>query len=145
MNNDGYAGKFQHQRRIDELRGGSDHAAPPIAEELDGEDTLEGDAFTVLSADRHQKIMLELRFKNGNAKALAYSYLVAMDFNPSEAIKMDFGGHEVTISGRKLEPLFAGLVAQRVAIIREMDRLHAEATASKDDTVVSSIQVVESK
>src|ERR1700722_19712835 len=116
-------------RRLAELRQGQ--AETPAA---DGENDLEvepekpSEAFSIISADRQQKVMIEFRLLNGNAKALAYSYLVAADLDPSEGIKLDFSGYAVTITGRNLRPLFDGLVAQRVAVVREMDPIHADAS-----------------
>jgi hypothetical protein len=105
----------------------------------------EGESFSTLSADRQQKIMLELRLKNGNAKALAYSYLVGIDFDPSEGIMLNFSGHEVRISGRNLRPLVSGLVSQRVAAVQEVDDLYVEATSAPAATVVTRIVVTEIK
>jgi hypothetical protein len=101
------------------------------------------DAYSVVSADRQHKLMVVFRFKDGNAKALAYSYLVGIDFDPSEGIVLDFSAYEVRVSGRNLAPLFAGLVAQRVAVVQEQDDLQAEATLPKDATVVTGIVVSE--
>lgn len=100
-------------------------------------------AYSMVSADRRQKLMLELRLKTGNATALAYSYLVSVTLDPSQAIVMDFSGYEVILSGRNLGPLFAGLVAQRVAVIREIDDLYAEASRGPHEPVVTRITVAE--
>jgi hypothetical protein len=144
--------KFTHRvdpaKRLAELRdAGAGKVAPeveePLALALDDADEQEAEAFSTLSADRQHKVMLELRFQAGNARAFAYSYLVSIDFDPSQGIRIDFSGYEVRITGRNLRPLFAGLVAQRVAFVVEMDDLHAEATLSKDAPVVTGIEVVE--
>jgi len=98
-------------------------------------------AFSKISADRMQKLMLELRFLGGNAKAFAYSYLVSASLDLSEGIRLDFSGYVVTISGRNLRPLYDGLVAQRVAVIREMDAFQAAANMPDSDTVVTGITI----
>ena len=85
--------------------------------------------------------MVEFRLLEGNAKALAYSYLVAAEFDPSEGIQLDFSGYAVTITGRNLRPLFEGLVSQRVAVVREMDPLQAEATAAPGAAIVTGIEI----
>lgn len=100
-----------------------------------------GEAYSVLSADRAQKAMCEFRSKTGNAVALAYSYLVKAEFDPSRGIELDFSAHVVKLSGRNLAPVFSGLVAQRVAVVTETDELQAEATLGKDATVVTGISV----
>ena len=56
---------------------------------------------------------------------------------------LDFGVAEARISGLNLRPLYAGLVAQRVAMIPEVDELHAEASATSEATVVTRIEVIE--
>lgn len=111
-------------------------AAPPAEEPVE----VHLPCFSLLSADRRRS-MLEFRFRGGNARALAYSYLVSLEMDPSKAIAMDFSGYRVELVGRNLAPLFAGLVAQRVAVVRELDDLHAEATLARDATVVTGINV----
>jgi hypothetical protein len=135
-----FRSKFDPTRR----RGDGDVAAAlsasPVAD--DEEDADPGDkAFSLLSADRRHKLMLEFRFKTGNAVALAYSYLVSVHLDPSKAIRMDFSGYEVILSGRNLAPLFSALVSQRVAVVREMDDLQAEANLPQGETVVTEITV----
>ena len=131
--------------RLAELRGGGRTIAEEPEEPMALEVEEEGASFSTLSADRQQKVMLELRFKTGNAKALAYSYLVGIDFDPSEGIMLNFSGHEVRISGRNLRPLFSGLVSQRVAAVQEMDDLYVEAASAPAATVVTRILVTEPK
>lgn len=114
-------------------------AAPPAVE--DEETEASEQAYSTVSADRRQKLMLELRFQTGNALALAYSYLVSVEVDPSAAIVMDFSGYEVKLAGRNLGPLFSALVAQRVAVVRERDDLQAEAESGRGATVVTRIDV----
>jgi hypothetical protein len=104
------------------------------------EPDIETEAYSMISADRQRKIMVEFRFLNGNRKARAYSYLVGIDFNPSEGIIVDFSGETVAISGRNLLPLFDGLVSQRIWSVREMDELQAEARRLRDATVITKIE-----
>ena len=129
-------------RRLAELRQANAEPTADTAEEgINVESMEERPAFSILSADRQRKVMVEFRWKHGNAKALAYSYLVALDFDPSEGIAMDFSGYAVKITGRSLRPLFEGLVAQRVAVVREMDDLQAEANVEEGETVILKIEV----
>jgi hypothetical protein len=122
--------------RLAELRSGKKPLEP--AETIDDVDT-----FSTMSADRQQKVMLELRFKTDDAEAFPYSYLVRAKFNPGKEILLDFGVAEVRISGLNLRPLYAGLVAQRVAMIPEVDELYAEAEGATAGTVVTRIEVKE--
>jgi hypothetical protein len=129
-------------RRAAELRQGK--PAPAAA---DGEDGLEFEqedpsgAFSILSADRQQKVMIDFRQMTGDAKALAYSYLVACEIDASAQIKLDFSGYTVAITGRHLRPLYDGLVAQRVAWVRVMDEMHADANLPEKATVVTGIDI----
>jgi hypothetical protein len=129
--------------RLSELREGKKPAGPATeADSLDSEDS-EHKAFSTISADRQQKVMLELRFKTDDAEAFPYSYLVRAKFSRSEGILLDFGVAEVRISGLNLRPLYAGLVTQRVAMIPEVDELYAEAEGAATGTVVTKIVVKE--
>jgi hypothetical protein len=136
MKDDKSPGPGDAATRLAELRAGKKPLEP--AENIDDVDT-----FSTMSADRQQKVMLELRFKTDDAEAFPYSYLVRARFNPSNGILLDFGVAEVRISGLNLRPLYAGLVTQRVAMIPEVDELHAEATLAKDATIVTRIEVKE--
>ena len=115
-------------------------AAPLTAADEPGDEPGK-DPFSVLSADRMQKVMCEFRLKTGNAVALAYSYLVKAEFDPSSGIDLDFSAHKVRLTGKNLAPVFAGLVTQRVAVVTEMDDLYAEAELGPDATVVTGIEV----
>jgi len=133
----------------DKFRKTSD-AATRLAELREGKKPIEPteeegdvDAFSTISADRQQKVMLELRLKTDDAQAFPYSYLVRARFNPTNGILLDFGVAEARISGLNLRPLYAGLVAQRVAVIQEMDELHAEASVPPEATVVTRIEIME--
>ena len=77
-------------RRLAELRGGAAGTgevasadAMPEAEEIAEE------AFSTISADRHQKVMLELRFKTGDAKALAYTTFLTVMRNLAKRRLLD--------------------------------------------------------
>ena len=144
MKPEGFRERNDPAKRLADLRTGSDNVAQTDVEAGSSEVADENEAYSILSADRQQKVMLELRFKTGNSRAFAYSYLVSIDFNPSSGIVLDFSGYEVAVSGRNLSSLFAGLVAQRVAVINEMDDLQAKATLENDATVVTSIEIKES-
>jgi hypothetical protein len=128
--------------RLSEIREGK-KAPPASVLEVEEEGDVPGETFSTLSADRNQKVMLELRFKTGDASALAYSYLVRADCNPSEGIRLDFSVCEVLLTGRNLRPLFAGIIAQRVTFVQEIDELHAEAMLDSDATAVTRIGVRE--
>jgi hypothetical protein len=129
-------------RRVAQLRQEAAGASVAGAEDdPQFEPDIETEAYSMISADRQRKIMVEFRFLNGNRKARAYSYLVGIDFNPSEGIIVDFSGETVAISGRNLLPLYDGLVSQRIWSVREMDELQAEASRPRDATVITKIEI----
>src|SRR5580698_3901134 len=109
--------------RLAELREGKKPAAPGEAPAILEAEEVDEEAYSTVSADRQQKIMVVLWFKTGNATAKPYSYLTGIDFNPSTGIVINFVESDVRITGRNLEPLFAALTAQRVQSIQEMDDL----------------------
>jgi hypothetical protein len=131
--------------RLAELRAGKKPAETASETELPDAGESEEKAFSTVSADRMQKVMLVLWFKNGNAASKPYSYLAGIDFNPTTGIVLDFINSEVKITGRNLKPLFVALAAQRVQSIQEMDDMYAEADGAKDGTVVTRIEVKERK
>jgi hypothetical protein len=140
--NERRSGLVDSARRAAELRQGKPE--PSATEEGDGlefEPEENYKAFSFISADRQQKQMVEFRLLEGNAEALAYSYLVRAKYNPSEGIVLDFSGYTVTIKGRNLQPGYNGLVAQRVALVRVMDELHADANLPAAATVVTGIEI----
>jgi hypothetical protein len=131
--------------RLAELRSGrrgeaSEPAPQPESPESENEAEQ---VYSTRSVDRHQKSMLELRFKTDDAEAFPYSYLTRAKFNPSKGILLDFAVAEVQISGQNLRQLYTDIVAQRQAFVQEVDELYAEATTAPGATVVTQIEVVE--
>ena len=139
---DNYTSRVESIRRQAEARRGlGDMALAEDEVELVLEPEEASAAFSILSADRQQKLMLELRLLNGNVRGFPYSYLADIDFNPTEGIKLDFTAYAVTIAGRNLRPLVDGLLAQRVAVIRMMDDLQADVNMPEEATVVTRIDI----
>jgi hypothetical protein len=131
--------------RLAELRSGrrgeaSGPAQQPGSSESENDDEQ---AYSTRSVDRHQKSMLELRFKTDDAEAFPYSYLTRARFNASKGILLDFAVALVQISGRNLRQLYTDIVAQRQAFVQEVDELYAEATPAPAGTVVTQIDVKE--
>lgn len=113
----------------------------PIFEETD--DCV---SFGFLRGVRDRAIMLELRKKDGNVKALGYSWLSQADFDPSIGITLHFGSQQVKILGRNLNAehrpnvrLFAGILRHRVPWIQEADE-HAEMKSGDHDCVIETIE-----
>ena len=98
----------------------------------------EVECFASAGANRMPPAMLVLQMKNGNQKALMYSYLKEIDFDPSEGIVLQYVSHRVNLRGRNLSALFDRLVEHRVTAVREIE----EATVTDEAaTVVSAIEV----
>ena len=140
-------GKGDSAKRLAELRQGAAAApAEEAPEELQAEIEDRGPCYSVMSADRHRKPMVEFRLLSGNSKARAYSYLVGADFDPSEGIVLDFSADKVTICGRNLRRLYTDLVAQRVKFVSELDELEAEAQGLPTGAVVvTKIEIAEAE
>ncbi len=85
------------------------------------EDLAEGYQAYKIGGDHRFEVMVTFRLKNGNFRALGYSYLIGLDFNPSKQLVMEFTSVTVTITGRNLTPLFKALAAHKVVWISEVD------------------------
>jgi len=142
-----YSSKVDSAQRLAELREGQPAPTPAeAAEEPEIAEERRQPCFSVVSADRQRKLMVEFRLITGNSKARAYSYLVAADFVPGEGIVLDFSADKVTIKGRNLRPLYDALVAQRVAVVRELDELHVKASGiGEKATVVTEIEIADAE
>lgn len=89
--------------------------------------------------------VLELIQKTGHVAALPYAWIEFAEFNPSEGITLHARGSKVTIRGRNLNKetrpqvrLFEGIVARRVAWVREAERSE-DLAAVEAATVVAAI------
>ena len=60
---------------------------------------------------------LDLRFPNGNRKALPYNYFVEINFDASDSIEITTTTKKVKITGRELGKLYDYLVAYRVRYV----------------------------
>ncbi|MEN1704594.1 MAG: hypothetical protein AAGJ54_03640 [Planctomycetota bacterium] len=64
-------------------------------------------------------IMLDLRFGTGNRVALPYSYLQAVELDPSKKLVLTYADRQVTIRGRHLDVLHAALTTNTAIAITE--------------------------
>src|SRR5437868_2481406 len=103
-------------------------------------------AFGWLPGIRDRAVMLQLRRKNGNIRAIPYGWIEQLEFDPSEGITLHTGGRKVRIRGRHLNTemrpsirLFDGITRQRVSWIQEASGPDVM-TAEKDATVVEAIE-----
>ncbi len=103
-------------------------------------------AFGWLRGIRDRAIMLELRKKNGNIRAIGYSWVEQVEFDPSVGITLLVGGQKLRIKGRNLNSesrplvrLFQGITRHRVPWIQEVDE-PAAVQADKAATVIEAIE-----
>lgn len=80
------------------------------------EDIIKSDYFGVENI-RNLPACLDLRFADGTRKAVPYSYILEIDYNPSGEIKITCSEKEVVIKGRDLERLYDYLAAYRVRFV----------------------------
>lgn len=73
----------------------------------------------ILATNGEYPPMIRFRFETENVCALAYAYLIAVEFNKSGVITLEFTTHKVEIKGRRLEKLFGSLVNHQVIAVRQ--------------------------
>jgi hypothetical protein len=106
----------------------------PLRERLQADKFDEGDtsddlgAFGCLRGARDRALMLELRKKTGNIRAIGYAWLQRIEFDPSKGITLLGAGEKIQLIGRHLNAevlpnlrLFQSLVRQRVLWVQEAD------------------------
>ena len=64
-------------------------------------------------------LMLDVRFSDGSRSALNYGYLVRIDYQPSDQLKLMFGLDTVVVEGRRLLPLYELLRRHRAKYVQE--------------------------
>lgn len=89
-----------------------------------------------IEANQKFPTTIDLRFANGNCKAIPYTYISEMDFIPSEGIEITASGRKFRITGRNLKRLYDYLVSYRVRFIQENI---GEDTANENDLFVDEI------
>lgn len=119
--------------------------APLSIVESTGDELSDCGAFGYLRGLRERAIMLELRKKDGNIKAIGYAWLSQAEFDPSVGITLHVAGQQIRIVGRNLNAevrpnvrLFESLLRQRVLWIQESDE-PTLMQAEPEDTVIDRI------
>jgi hypothetical protein len=80
---------------------------------------FEGSAFFGKEQIRHAPTCLELRFSNGSSKAIPYSFIMEINFNPSEGIEIITTQKKISVEGRNLKILYSFLLSFQVRYIQE--------------------------
>lgn len=117
----------------DRLKGNENE--PSISEPFENEvDT------TFFGIEPNQKFptTLDLRFSNGNCKAIPYTYISEIDFIPSEGIEITALGRKFRITGRNLRKLYDFILKYRVRFIQANI---GEDMAEDNELFVSSIEI----
>lgn len=97
---------------------------------------------------KDRALMLELRYKTGNIRALGYAWLEQVEYDPTEGITLHFVNVKIRLKGRNLRQplrthlkLFDGLLRHRIPWIQEVDL--AQAAKSGDQSpLVTEIRVL---
>lgn len=102
--------------------------------------------FGYLRGARDRALMLELRKRDGNIKAVGYGWLSQAEFDPSVGITLHVSGQKIHILGRNLNAeirpnvrLFQGILRQRIPWIQELDEPHLM-LAADGETVIDRIE-----
>ena len=114
---------------------------PASAESLSDLERSKGDSFSTLNASKRQQLRINFRFRSGYELSLPYSFLVAVAFEPSDGITLDYsGGHRITLSGRGLKKLKRAIDKHTVGTVQEVDEFSEKATADARATAVYRIK-----
>lgn len=84
---------------------------------FDGEPIIQSEYYGV-SNERNLPACINLRLADGSFKAIPYSYIMEISFEPSEGIEITTTTKKITISGRNLHRLYDYLTAYRVRFIK---------------------------
>lgn len=106
------------RERIEQARQNLDSTEQNGANDNEVEETVESDYFGVENI-RNLPACLDLRFADGTRKAVPYSYILEIDYNPSGEIKIICSEKEICIKGRDLGKLYDYLVSYRVRFVAE--------------------------
>lgn len=125
---------------------GRDERAAAPEESDESRLRLDCGAFGWLRGLRDRALMLQLKKKNGNIRAVAYNMIEQVDYDPSDGITIRAAGHQIRIRGRNLNAevrpfvqLFDGLTRQRVPWVREAS-YQERVGAPADACVIESIE-----
>ncbi len=97
---------------------------------------------SVQSGDVMRALELDLRFKTGDRWAFPYAYKTAIHFNLSGVITIYYSTHIVTINGRNLATLHAGLVGHTVAEIQEQESEFADVPEGEPFVTAVTVQPI---
>ena len=97
-------------------------------------------AFRTDPQARPSNALIDFWMKDGNRRALSYSHLYDIAFDPSLGMELTFSEHTVTIKGYALEELYRGLKRHRIVYVWEADAPSA-LLSDENEPRVTSIQI----
>ena len=97
-------------------------------------------AFAVDSQVRPSNAMIDFWLASGNQRAIAYTHLYDVEYDPSQGLVLSFSDHVVHISGRFLSELYRGLKRHRIVYVWEADPPTVRLTPPKTP-VISEIKI----
>jgi hypothetical protein len=106
---------------------------------LNGEPLVVSDYFGLDNVKKFPPC-IDLRLADGSFRAIPYSYIMEISFEPSEGIEVITTTKKITITGRNLHKLYDYLTAYRVRFIKA----HVgNDTADEDALVITRIRIEE--
>lgn len=125
------------RERIEQARANLDSIEQNGANDNEVEETIESDYFGVENI-RNLPACLDLRFSDGTRKAIPYSYILEIDYEPSGEIKITCSEKEISIKGRDLGKLYDYLIVYRVRFVKEQAHVNVDNT---NQVLITSILV----
>jgi hypothetical protein len=120
--------------------------SPEAAGCSDAEGTEDLGTFGFLRGSRDRAEMLELRKRTGNIRAISFSWIQKVDYDPSSGITLFAGDEKIRIKGRNLNQvarqqtsLLGGIIRHRIPWISESDQ-STTMQADKNAVVVEMIE-----
>lgn len=112
--------------------------------EHEPEDPAVRDAYGEVRAPKsrgREALMLDVRKANGQCHGMSYAYLVRIDFDPGDMLKLHFADAVVQVGGRGLRPLYQRLLEHRVEAIQEGTEAE-EGLKPEDASHIDRIQLI---
>lgn len=96
-------------------------------------------AYAIDSQVRPSNAMIDFWFASGNQRAMAYTHLYDVEYDPSKGIVLSFSEHVVYVNGRLLSKLYRGLKRHRIVYIWEADPPTARLVESNTPVVTKIV------
>lgn len=87
-------------------------------------------------------LMIDFQKLDGNRTALHSNFLLSIEWNPSEGVRLTFSTHQIVLHGRNLEVIYEGLVQHAVSTLVEVDERHTK--VPNETPVITRISIARS-